>query len=404
MTDTTRSSQYSVGDTVSLDGIECLIVYAAETKQDWGRYVLVDKNHDLCWYFDGTDYQDESESHDVINNANKYGYEWGGYETSTGIAGLSIGSGLANTNSLIGMNLQPSTDGWFVLWNKVNEFRSSRSSKWFVPSMDELDLVYENRDNLSGLTTINNNSIPYSLPYYWSSSESSSTGAWVKNFDSSYFLNRSKYNHWFRTRLCRYATDADLNPSQTTPIEITCETEGADIRYTLDGSDPTEESTLYSGQFEVTPPVTIKARGYKEGMLASDVASYEVKEPFTEEIVTYELSANEMPVSLHFEKAPIESWEDCKNYNFYVKAENASGILIPETKLTDMSDNFGGMPLYTGSSNGNAMQLMVCFNVESSSPSFIYGELNFEYHGFSDSDCPLTISIRIVPKESGGGA
>ena len=279
MTDTTRSSQYSVGDTVSLDGIECLIVYAAETKQDWGRYVLVDKNHDLCWYFDGTDYQDESESHDVINNANKYGYEWGGYETSTGIAGLSIGSGLANTNSLIGMNLQPSTDGWFVLWNKVNEFRSSRSSKWFVPSMDELDLVYENRDNLSGLTTIDNNSIPYSLPYYWSSSESSSTGAWVKNFDSSYFLNRSKYNHWFRTRLCRYATDADLNPSQTTPIEITCETEGADIRYTLDGSDPTEESTLYSGQFEVTPPVTIKARGYKEGMLASDVAGYEVEAP-----------------------------------------------------------------------------------------------------------------------------
>ena len=62
-------------------------------------------------------------------------------------------------------------------------------------------------------------------------------------------------------------------------ISITCETEGADIRYTLDGSDPTEESTLYSGQFEVTPPVTIKARGYKEGLLVSDVASYEMKAP-----------------------------------------------------------------------------------------------------------------------------
>lgn len=76
-----------------------------------------------------------------------------------------------------------------------------------------------------------------------------------------------------------YLTNFGEEQSQTTPIEITCETEGADIRYTLDGSDPTEESTLYSGQFEVTPPVTIKARGYKEGMLASDVASYEVEAP-----------------------------------------------------------------------------------------------------------------------------
>ena len=66
---------------------------------------------------------------------------------------------------------------------------------------------------------------------------------------------------------------------QPETIEMTCKTEGVEIRYTLDGSDPTEESTLYSGQFEVTPPVTIKARGYKEGLLTSDVASYEVKAP-----------------------------------------------------------------------------------------------------------------------------
>lgn len=78
-----------------------------------------------------------------------------------------------------------------------------------------------------------------------------------------------------------YNVGDTLTYGETQPetIEMTCKTEGVEIRYTLDGSAPTEESTLYSGQFEVTPPVTIKARGYKEGLLVSDVASYEVEVP-----------------------------------------------------------------------------------------------------------------------------
>ena len=52
-------------------------------------------------------------------------------------------------------------------------------------------------------------------------------------------------------------------------IAITCETEGAEIRYTLDESDPTESSTLYQNIFEVTPPFIIKAKAFKEGMRPS---------------------------------------------------------------------------------------------------------------------------------------
>ena len=276
MTDTTRSSQYSVGDTVSLDEIECLIVYAAETEQSWGRYLCVDKNHDLIWYIEGDDCVNEdtnaSDGTDCINPDYKYGYEWGGHGTTTGITDTAVGAGLTNTNSLIGMNLQPNTSGWPVIWDKVAEARTKiGSNKWFVPSKDELDLIYTNRASLTNLSLATE-------PYYWSSTESDSNNAWYQ-LNTGAQLDFYKYRKYIRVRLCRYATDADLNPSQTTPIEITCETEGADIRYTLDGSDPTEESTLYSGQFEVTPPVTIKARGYKEGMLASDVASYEVEAP-----------------------------------------------------------------------------------------------------------------------------
>ncbi len=42
-------------------------------------------------------------------------------------------------------------------------------------------------------------------------------------------------------------------------------TEGAQIHYTLDGSEPTENSPLYSGPFELTETTTIRARAFKDG-------------------------------------------------------------------------------------------------------------------------------------------
>ena len=54
-------------------------------------------------------------------------------------------------------------------------------------------------------------------------------------------------------------------------IQITCETENANIYYTLNGENPTSNSTLYSSPFEVNEACTVKAIGYKEGYLESDV-------------------------------------------------------------------------------------------------------------------------------------
>ncbi len=56
-------------------------------------------------------------------------------------------------------------------------------------------------------------------------------------------------------------------------ITITCETDGAQIYYTLDGSDPDQTSSLYTQAFELTENTTVKARAYKDGWDASAVAS-----------------------------------------------------------------------------------------------------------------------------------
>ncbi|GMU65360.1 MAG: hypothetical protein AMXMBFR36_16340 [Acidobacteriota bacterium] len=50
------------------------------------------------------------------------------------------------------------------------------------------------------------------------------------------------------------------------PVTISCSTPGAEIRYTTDGSEPTETSALYSSPIPVAASETIRARGYKAGM------------------------------------------------------------------------------------------------------------------------------------------
>ena len=199
---------YNVGDTITLDGIESLIIYKADIEQEWGQYIVVDKNHDLIWYIEGTDCMDEDindpDGTDCINYNYKYGYEWGGFHTSTGINDQPIGDGLTNTNSLVELNLQPYKEGWYVLWDKVKEFRQSYSDKWFVPSLQELHAIYDNKGSLANLSTSTESC-------YWSSSQCNRDVAYTVRFRNGSQYDAYKYEHYHRSRLCRYTTDSELN-------------------------------------------------------------------------------------------------------------------------------------------------------------------------------------------------
>ena len=67
-------------------------------------------------------------------------------------------------------------------------------------------------------------------------------------------------------------------------VTITCLQEGAQLYYTTDGTDPTENSTVYSAPIPVSHNMTIKAIGTFEDMQSSDVAqlvinSFKVETP-----------------------------------------------------------------------------------------------------------------------------
>lgn len=195
-----ENKSFAVGDTTTINGIEVYCIRAGDanvslnemTAIDDTPPIFVDKNHDLSYYIKGSDYVDSSDDN---QSPGTFGYEWGGQGTETGIANTVVGTGLANTNALIGMNLQPNISEWWVVWDKVMDFRSNYGHNWFVPSKDELNLVYQQKANLSNLSL-------NEYPYYWSSSEYCSITAWRQDFKSGSQDNRNKRSPSIRTRLC----------------------------------------------------------------------------------------------------------------------------------------------------------------------------------------------------------
>jgi hypothetical protein len=75
-----------------------------------------------------------------------------------------------------------------------------------------------------------------------------------------------------------YVAAPTFNPlggSYTEPIQVTISsaTAGATIRYTLDGTDPTETSTQYATPIPVSQQTTMKAKAWKEGMTESPIST-----------------------------------------------------------------------------------------------------------------------------------
>ena len=57
-------------------------------------------------------------------------------------------------------------------------------------------------------------------------------------------------------------------------INLTTTESGAEIRYTLDGTDPSLSSPLYSGTLSLGSDQVLKARTFKSGSPASNITRY----------------------------------------------------------------------------------------------------------------------------------
>jgi hypothetical protein len=117
------------------------------------------------------------------------GKAWGGFGTAVvGGTGTAIGTGASNTQKIVATfgNAEP-------YWNQTDypaklcaDYRGGGYDDWFLPSKDELNLMYQNlcRNNLGG----------FSGGTFWSSSENGAFDAWDQGFGSgSQYTSSRKY-------------------------------------------------------------------------------------------------------------------------------------------------------------------------------------------------------------------
>ena len=100
---------------------------------------------------------------------------WGCFEVSlSGAAGTAVGTGEQNTIDIEAGCTTPGTAADICANLNLGDY-----SDWFLPSKDELNLMYKNL-YLAGVGGFAENG------YFWSSSEDSLYDAWAQTFGSSY--------------------------------------------------------------------------------------------------------------------------------------------------------------------------------------------------------------------------
>ncbi|MFP4562045.1 MAG: DUF1566 domain-containing protein [Spirochaetia bacterium] len=85
-----------------------------------------------------------------------------------GTTGTAIGTGSTNTNAIIGQTCHDSSAAQIC-----RDYRAAEEGDWFLPSKDELDELYDNKEAVGGFAN---------TPGYCSSSEYDATDAWAQDF------------------------------------------------------------------------------------------------------------------------------------------------------------------------------------------------------------------------------
>ncbi|MDB5276623.1 MAG: hypothetical protein JWR61_1578 [Ferruginibacter sp.] len=104
----------------------------------------------------------------------------------------SIGTGLSNTNAIIKSLGQPSTSYAAGL---ARAYNGGGYTDWYLPSQDELNLLFLNRSVVSGFySTLLLPALPnLFVTKYWSSSQADLRAAYLQNFDGGQQLPDYRY-------------------------------------------------------------------------------------------------------------------------------------------------------------------------------------------------------------------
>lgn len=109
-------------------------------------------------------------------------------------------------------------------------------------------------------------------------------------------------------------------------LSMTCTTDGATIRYTLDGSMPSTESSAYSQPLNITKNTVVRAAAYCDGLLASDVntQTFLFEKPHTLPVVT--LCGD--PAEIQELYAVEDRWQKIENPGYFEYYDTNGGCSV----------------------------------------------------------------------------
>lgn len=129
-----------------------------------------------------------------------------------------------------------------------------------------------------------------------------------------------------------------------------------------------------------------------------------IEEVSLEEVLTGQVTSSENPIlTLTTVKTQLNSLDDVDNYDYYLMMEDADGTkLVDDVKMIDMSDQFENVSygLFFSNASGNSYaQLMIGTDNAENYNTFVPNKILCAYMQETES-YPLTVSLRIVPKNS----
>jgi hypothetical protein len=106
---------------------------------------------------------------------------YNGSYVTTGATATAIGTGAANTTTII--TVQGATTTSYAA-GLARAYTAGGYTDWFLPSKDELQKMYLNRTTINTIATSNSGS-DFANNNYWSSTEAANVNAWLQNFSSN---------------------------------------------------------------------------------------------------------------------------------------------------------------------------------------------------------------------------
>jgi len=133
---------------------------------------------------------DETGQHGLVaaKEDQSTGVRWyAGTSGNTQAKGDGPYAGEANTSIIIAAQVAIGDDGSTYAARICNELQVTEGGKtygdWYLPSKEELDLMYQNKATIDATTGANGGS-GFASAYYWSSTEFNNNFAWPQYFDS----------------------------------------------------------------------------------------------------------------------------------------------------------------------------------------------------------------------------